>query len=103
MRTRLLAMRLLAVCVAFATWASVAYAQVPANQKWSTIRTRHFNVHFTPRLEAQARHAAAVAERAYANLATELVRPRGIIDIVISDATDVSNGSATVFPSNRVI
>ncbi len=96
-------MRLLAVCVAFAAWASVAYAQVPANQKWSTIRTRHFNVHFTPRLEAQARHAAAVAERAYANLATELVRPRGIIDIVISDATDVSNGSATVFPSNRVV
>ncbi|MGI8766713.1 MAG: hypothetical protein ACR2KM_09420, partial [Gemmatimonadaceae bacterium] len=85
------------------TWASIGHTQVPANEQWSTIRTRHFNVHFTPRLEGEARHAASVAERAYANLATELVRPRGTIDIVISDATDVSNGSATVFPSNRVI
>lgn len=80
-----------------------AGAQVPANEQWRTLRTRHFYVHFTRPLEAEARHAAAVAERAYANLAAELVRPRGMIDLVISDATDVSNGSATVFPRNQIV
>lgn len=100
---RALVARSLLACAAVATCANVVTAQVPANEAWLTIRTQHFNVHFTQALEGEARHAAAVAERAYSNLATELVRPRGTIDIVISDATDVSNGSATVFPSNRII
>lgn len=95
--------RALVACAAFAACANVLDAQVPANEDWLTIQTQHFNVHFTERLEGQARHTAAAAERAYANLATELVRPRGSIDLVISDATDVSNGSATVFPSNRIV
>lgn len=83
--------------------AARAHGQVPANEQWRTISTQHFRVHFTPPLEGQARHAASVAERAYANLATELVRPRGLIDIVISDGTDASNGSATVIPRPKVI
>lgn len=78
-------------------------AQVPANETWRTIHTPHFNVHFTPPLEREARHAAAVAERAYANLARELVRPRGTIDLVLSDATDVSNGAATVIPRGHIV
>ncbi|HSU97225.1 MAG TPA: hypothetical protein VLI40_08340 [Gemmatimonadaceae bacterium] len=78
-------------------------AQVPANERWRTIETPHFRVHFTDPLEAEARHAASVAERAYANLATELVTPRGPVDIVVSDGTDASNGSATVIPRPRVI
>lgn len=92
-----------AALVGMAVGAPRAGAQVAANESWRTIRTAHFAVHYTPRLEAEARHAAAVAERAYANLATELVRPRGVIDLVVSDATDVSNGSATVLPRLRVI
>lgn len=92
-----------AACVALCAYGRAADAQVAANEQWRTIHTAHFSVHFTPPLEAAARHAASVAERAYANLATELVRPRGITDLVLSDATDVSNGSATVFPTNRVI
>lgn len=78
-------------------------AQLPVNERWRTIETPHFRVHFTPPLEAEARHAAAVAERAYANLATELVKPRGPVDIVVSDGTDASNGSATVVPRPRVV
>lgn len=81
----------------------VAHAQVAANERWRTLATPHFEVHFTPALEREARHAAAIAEVAYANLATELVPPRGMVDIVISDATDVSNGLATVSPRNRII
>ena len=76
---------------------------MPANEQWRTIDTQHFRVHFTLPLEGEARHAAAVAERAYANLATELVTPRGVIDIVVSDGTDASNGSATVIPRPRII
>ena len=73
-------------------------AQIPANEDWHTISTRHFRLHYTTGLEAQARHAAAVAERAYSNLASELVAPRGLVDVVLSDGTDASNGSATVIP-----
>lgn len=95
--------RMLVACTVLALYAKTTGAQVPANEQWRTIHTPHFNVHFTRPLEGEARHAAAVAERAYSNLATELVVPRGPVDLVISDGTDVSNGSATVFPSNRVI
>ena len=82
---------------------AMASAQVPANERWRTIETQHFRIHFTEPLETQARHAAGVAERAYANLATELVKPRGPIDIVLSDGTDASNGSATVIPRPLII
>ena len=104
-RMRMTAVRLLALGAFVATIGVVrtAKAQVAADETWRTIRTAHFAVHFTPRLEDEARHAAAVAERAYANLATELVRPRGTIDLVVSDATDISNGSATVLPRPTVI
>lgn len=83
--------------------AAPAHAQVAANESWRTIRTVHFAVHYSPGLAGEARHAAAVAERAYANLATELVPPRGPVDLIVSDATDVSNGSATVLPRPTVI
>jgi len=42
------------------------------------------------------------AERAYALLAGELVPPRGIVDLVLFDNVDFSNGFTTVFPSNRI-
>jgi hypothetical protein len=94
---------LLALGAAVGVTSSRLAAQIPANERWRTIDTQHFRVHFTPRLEKQARHAAAVAERAYANLATELVPPRGTVDIVVTDGTDASNGSATVVPRPRVV
>jgi Tol biopolymer transport system component len=78
-------------------------AQVVPNAHWRTIDTKHFHVHFTPALEPAARRAAVSAERAYARLATELVEPRGPIDLVIADNVDFANGSTTPFPTNRVI
>jgi hypothetical protein len=95
--------RIVAAALVLAAASTVAQAQVPSNETWRTIATEHFRVHFTPQLETQARHAASVAERAYANLAGELARPRGLIDVVISDATDASNGSATVVPRPSII
>ena len=90
--------------VLFALFATTALpAQVKPNATWRTIRTEHFRVHFTPELEELARRAAANAETAYVALARELVPPRGTIDLVVADNVDYTNGSATFFPTNRVI
>jgi hypothetical protein len=83
--------------------ARAADGQLPPNEDWRTLRTRHFRVHFTPAVEEEARRAAVNAERAYAELSTELVPPRGTIDLVVSDNVDFVNGYATPFPSNRIV
>jgi hypothetical protein len=77
-------------------------AQAP-NLDWRTLETQHFYVHFNPPLEPLARRIAADAERAYTELSRELHPPRGMIDVVISDDVDLSNGSATTFPTNRIV
>ena len=53
-------------------------------------------------MRAVALREAGEAERAYALLASELHRPRGVVDITLSDDADAANGSATPFPSNRI-
>ena len=80
-----------------------AEAQVSPNLDWRTIKTTHFYVHFTPPTEGLARRIAADAERAYAQLSAHLHPPRGMIDVVISDDVDQSNGSATPTPTNRIV
>ena len=92
----------LAAVLAFSA-ARAAGAQLPPNDDWRTIQTRHFRIHFTPALEQEARRAAVNAERAYSALSSELVPPRGTIDLVVSDNVDYVNGYATPFPSNRIV
>lgn len=97
-------MRAIALAAVLACCAArAASAQLPPNDPWRTLETPHFRVHFTPPLERQARRAAVNAERAYAELSTELVPPRGTIDLVIADNVDFVNGYATPFPSNRIV
>jgi hypothetical protein len=79
-----------------------AAAQAPT-ERWKTLRTDHFNVHFAEGLEAPARRAAAAGEAAYSLLAAELVPPRGPIELVVTDNVDFSNGYATVYPTNRIV
>lgn len=79
-----------------------ARAQAP-NESWRTIRTAHFYVHFTRPVEGVARRAATEAERAYDKLAALLTPPRGAVDIVVTDNEDLSNGSASYFPWNRIV
>jgi len=96
----------LARCVSFlflGLFAASTPAQVAPNLDWRTLKTQHFYVHFNPATEALARRIAADAERAYVELSRELHPPRGSIDIVISDDVDLSNGSATPTPTNRLI
>src|SRR3954464_11204547 len=98
------AMRFAAVLVVLLIGAArMAPGQLPPNENWRTLHNRHFRVHFTPTLEEEARRAAVNAERAYSQLSAELVPPRGIIDLVVSDNVDYVNGYATPFPSNRIV
>ena len=87
----------------FAVVVGPASAQVSPDVRWRTIRTDHFQVHYSPGLEENARRAAVNAERAYAQLAAELVPPRGPLDLVIADNVDFTNGYATPFPTNRIV
>lgn len=89
---------LLALC-----GARVSGAQVSPSKRYFTLHTAHFYIHFTTETEPTARRVAVDAERAYAQLASELHPPRGPIDVVISDDADYSNGSATPFPTNRIV
>ena len=97
-------MRLLAaIAAASIVYPVLASAQLVPNARWYTIETKHFRVHFTRGLESEGRRGAADAERAFAELSTELKPPRGKVDLVIADNIDYVNGYATTFPSNRIV
>jgi len=83
--------------------AGSAIAQLAPADRWYTLETEHFRVHFTKPLEAEARRGALNAEHAFARLATELVAPPGKVDLVIADNVDYVNGYASTFPSNRIV
>jgi hypothetical protein len=93
-----------AVLLGSAVVAPRVHGQVPANAAWQTIQSANFRVTYTDGLESLARRAAASAERAHAALAVLVAEaPRGIIDIVVTDNVDFSNGYAMPFPANRVV
>jgi len=81
--------------------ATPAASQVNPSGPWRTLHTEHFRIHFRPTYREKALQAAAEAERAYGLLATELHRPRGIIDLTLSDDVDFANGFTSTYPSNR--
>jgi len=77
-------------------------SQAP-DEAWRTLETEHFRVTFPAHLESLGRKAAERAERAWSALETHFIEPPdGIVDILVTDHTDVSNGFAAVTPSNRV-
>ena len=96
---------ILRVQIALAICAGTALGQgVPPDESWRTLDTEHFRIHFPEHLKALGRRAAERAEWAYARLSEEFLEgPRGTIDLVVSDHADVSNGFATVWPSNRIV
>jgi hypothetical protein len=78
-------------------------AQPASYHHYRTLDTPHFHIHVAAGLEREGRVAGAAAERAYGQLARELVAPRGPIDLVVSDDADYSNGFAAPYPSNRIV
>jgi hypothetical protein len=94
---------LLALIAAHGALTSEIQAQVAPNESYRTIKTEHFYVHFTPPLEEAARRAAVYAENAHRKLSEHLTPARGKIDMILADNIDLANGSATPFPSNRIV
>ncbi|HKJ02956.1 MAG TPA: hypothetical protein VJ997_10890, partial [Longimicrobiales bacterium] len=77
--------------------------QVPPDEAWRTLTTAHFRVTFPQRMESLGRRAADRAERAYQELSEGFVDPpKGTIDLLVTDHTDVSNGYANIRPSKRI-
>ena len=69
-----------------------AFAQFDPSKSWSTISTEHFNIHYLVGLERVASEAAVYAEDAYAKLVREFGDPPGMINLVLSDQGDFTNG-----------
>src|SRR5690606_439033 len=81
-----------------------APAQIPPDASWRTLDTPHFRVNYMEGLDSLAERTAVRAEWAYDLLSARLTRPpRGRIDIVLTDAVDYANGSATPLPTNRIV
>ncbi|MBL0892609.1 MAG: hypothetical protein IBJ19_18635, partial [Gemmatimonadaceae bacterium] len=82
---------------------TTADAQVDPRGRLRTLQTAHLRVHFPEALDSLAREAARHGEAAWQQLSASLIAPRGKVDLLLQDNTDVSNGFAQVFPSNRVV
>jgi hypothetical protein len=88
-------------------WAMAAGAQ-PIEMRWAdprlawrTLETEHFLVHFAEQYRAQARTAAAVAERVFPQTTARLDwTPRGRVHMVILHSADFANGFASPIPYN---
>lgn len=92
-----LALLLLAASVAEA-------AQYPPGYRWRTITTEHFLIHFHQGEEELAQRAAVIAEQAHVRVSSLLdAKPtQRRTHLILSDHVDISNGSATPFPNNRM-
>lgn len=90
--------------IAFLLFTSAAAAQtIDPTQRYRTVETANFRITFTPELEPLVAHAARSAENAYAMLQQQVgPAPGGRIDLLLSDASDITNGFATPLPSNRI-
>ena len=82
---------------------AVHAASYPPGYRWQTLETAHFLVHFHQGEEELAQRAAGIAENVHTRL-VPMMRwtPRGKTHLVLTDHVDVSNGSATPFPLNRM-
>ncbi len=90
---------IIALCTATASAQRIA-----PDESWRTLETEHFRVTFPAHLEDMGRRAAERAEWAHARLSKQFIAaPHGKIDLAITDHIDVSNASATPWPSNRII
>jgi Tol biopolymer transport system component len=93
----------LRIAVALLLTVVTAHAQVDPRGRLRTLQTTHLRVHFPEALDSLAREAARHGEAAWQQLSASLTPPRGRVDLLLQDNTDVSNGFAQVFPSNRVV
>src|ERR1700754_1219827 len=92
---------LLAAMVFIAAGAAASNRYDP-KLRFRTIRTAHFDVHAHQREEALQRQLAEVAERVRSKLEPALAVPRGRVQVILVDQSDLSNGWATPVPYDTI-
>ena len=70
--------------------------------RFRTVRTAHFDIHAHQGEEALARRLAGIAERVRAKFEPVLGVPRGRVQVILVDQTDLSNGWATPAPYDAI-
>ncbi len=92
------------VAVALGACAPPAAAQtVPPDEDWRQFTTPHFVVTYPAPLDDLAHRAAAMAERAWDQLADRFVgTPDTPVQLLLTDHADIANGFATPIPYNQV-
>ena len=95
---------LIASLVLAAAVSADAASEYPPWYRWKTITTEHFSIHYPEREEETARRAAAICESVHERLVPLMNwEPAERTHLVLTDHVDVSNGSATPFPLNRMV
>jgi hypothetical protein len=85
-------------CVLGLLRASGAWAGDP-DLRWHSLETPHFRISYHDPLGRVAQRLAVIAERAHEKLAPVLAHsPRFRTEVLLTDDTDFSNGSATALP-----
>ncbi len=98
---RILASLLILACLGGASGVSAAGRYDP-RLRFRTIRTAHFDVHAHQGEAALARRLAAIAERVRQKFVPELGVPRGRVQVILVDQTDLANGWATPLPYDTI-
>src|SRR5258705_8998140 len=70
--------------------------------RFRTIRTAHFDIHAPQGEEAMARRLAGIVERVRATFQPIFGVPRGRVQVILVDQTDLSNGWATPLPFDTI-
>lgn len=92
---------LLCICGAASSAVSAAGRYDP-RLRFRTIRTAHFDIHSHQGEEALARRLAAMVERVRKKFEPGLGAPRGRVQVILVDQTDLSNGWATPLPYDTI-
>lgn len=99
-RSLIYACSLLMAC--FAIEANAAFKYDPS-LTWQTLHTAHFNIHFHDGEQKLAKETAAIAEKVHKRISGYFSwSPAKPTDVVLTDRTDFSNGSATPFTNNHM-
>src|SRR3954452_17382560 len=88
-------------CLAIAGLAS-ANGRYDPRLRFRTLRTAHFDVHAHQGEDALARRLADIAERVRGQFDTTVGTPRGRVQVILVDQTDLANGWATPFPYDAI-
>jgi Tol biopolymer transport system component len=70
--------------------------------RFRTLRTPHFDIHAHQGEEALAERLAVITEGVRSRFAPLFGVPRGRVQVILVDQTDLSNGSATPFPYDAI-